>query len=155
MLTTEEKVNNILDRIKVSKKSGLKETPDSDIDELLRIIMNEFPDYIEAVAYRYCKNYSELTWSWIYICRVSGFIPSRVVIVSSKELEVDRNLLNFLLTALYRAGCFVKLDVFFSLCPSCFQVAVPSELMYNMMVERRVRSLPPVWTSTCKDCNCK
>jgi hypothetical protein len=68
---------------------------------LLSIINNEFPDYIQAVAPKYCKNYSELTWSWFYICRVNGFTPSRVVIVSSKELEVeDRNLFNFLLTAL-------------------------------------------------------
>lgn len=132
-------------------------TNNINIDELILMINNEFPDWIQTAANKYCDNYPVFTFSWNYICKVSGFIPSKVVIVSSKEQEIERrDRLNFFLNSLYRAGCFVRLDIYFSLCSTCSQVAVPSELMYNMILtERGIKSIPPVWTPTCKQCQTK
>lgn len=138
-----EDVERIVDIIKSTKTIG----------DMFELVNNVFEGWLIGLIPRYCKSYPHLTQNWHYICRQNGVRPTMIVIVSYLSDDKEHSLMNIFLEAFYKAGFVVRLVEHFVPCPTCNEVVVPTNFIYDKFVENNISTVPSVWTPTCSECN--
>lgn len=121
-------------------------------NQVVDIINKTFPGWILGWPERYSKDYPHFQNNWEFVCNKSGCKPLRVVIVDYIIFKnPNYKLLHMFSELLTLFGHSVRRKEEFIGCKICGN-AIPSQQVYNQLVERKVTSIPRCWMIKCRTC---
>ena len=121
-------------------------------DDVVSIINKTFPEWILGWPKRYCVDYPHFTNNWEFVCKKAGCKPLSVIIVDLIEFnDPDYTLIKLFAELLTVFGHSVRRKEEFIGCKICGD-AIPTQDVYNQLVERKVTNIPSCWMIKCFSC---
>lgn len=121
-------------------------------DDVVKIINKTFPGWILGWPKRYSLDYPHFQNNWAFVCKKAGCTPLSVIIVDTIEFKKPNYKLVKLFSELLTVfGHSVRRKEEFIGCKMCGD-AIPTELVYKQLVERKVSNIPSCWMIKCKNC---
>ena len=121
-------------------------------DDVVKIINRTFPTWILGWPKRYSLDYPHFQNNWAFVCKRAGCTPLSVIIVDKIEFKDSEYKLVRLFSELLTVfGHSVRRKEEFVGCKMCGD-AIPSQGVYNQLVERKVANIPGCWMVKCRAC---
>jgi hypothetical protein len=133
--------NEYIERIKKSPTSK----------EVLDVILEVFPTWIDLVLDGYSVDYSFLGRNWVAVCDKLKVEPKKIVLVKHLEFDEQHLLINTFAELMTYLGFCVRRTSEFAPCHVC-GLAVPTIALFSKLREMRPVDVPLEWNSTCSAC---
>lgn len=121
-------------------------------DNVVNIITKTFPTWIIGWPKRYSVDYPHFKNNWDFVCKKAGCKPLSVIIVDKIEFgNPEYKLVKLFSELLTVFGHSVRRKEEFIGCKICGD-AIPSQGIYQQLVERKVANIPSCWMIKCSGC---
>jgi hypothetical protein len=119
-------------------------------DNVIQIIEEALPGWLDKSSYKYCKDYPTLTKNWEILCQKTNTTPKKIYTVKEIIFDKEHILQHIFCERLTREGYIIRRNTELIFCDKC-NAAIPAKEIYTKMKHLDLQ-VPEVWNNKCKNC---